>query len=253
MYPNEMWPRLTVAGDVEELARVGAALVRDEAWRAVETHGVFRVVLAGGETPRALYARLADPSFRDVPWDLTQVFWGDERHVGPSDTESNYRMAFDTLLSRVPVNPSSVFRIRGEKPDAEVAARDYDATIRHVCGLDAGQWPRFDLVLLGLGTDGHTASLFPGSPALQERSRLVVAPWVSDRRAFRITMTLPVFDHALHVVFLVSGAAKAAAVAAAIQPPKDADPPPAALVRPTSGRLSWLLDAPAAQFVQSVS
>ncbi|MCA1585157.1 MAG: 6-phosphogluconolactonase, partial [Acidobacteria bacterium] len=168
-----MWPRLTVAGDLDELARMGASLVREEAWRAVDVQGVFRVVLAGGETPRALYARLAEPPFRDVPWERTQVFWGDERHVGPSDTDSNYRMAVEALLSRVPVNPSNVFRIRGEKPDAELAAREYDATIRHVCALQAGEWPRFDLVLLGLGTDGHTASLFPGSPALQERSRLV--------------------------------------------------------------------------------
>lgn len=243
-----------VASDVDELARIGAALVRDEAQRSMEARGQFRLVLSGGETPRALYARLAeDEAYRDFPWPFTQVFWGDDRHVPPSHPDSNYRMAYETLLRHVPIDASNVFRIHTEWTDPAEAARDYEATIRDVCRLGPREWPRFDLVLLGIGADGHTASIFPGGPALQERTRIVVAPWVPIHRSFRITMTLPVFNHAARVVFLAAGQAKSAAVAAALRPPADEEPPPAALVQPVDGELTWLIDAAAAQLVQPTS
>ncbi len=245
--------RVVVAADAKEMTKAAADLVFERASRAVAAAGVFRIALSGGTTPGALYARLAeDARYRALPWDRTEVFWGDERHVGPDDPDSNYRLARDTLLSRVPVDPTRVHRVRAENPDARRAAADYESTLQLVFGFAPGEWPRFDLMLLGLGGDGHTASLFPGSAALDERKRLVVAPWVEKLRAYRITMTLPVFNHAAHVMFLAAGPGKAAAVAAALDPPRDATPPPAALVRPLEGELTWILDRDAARLLSSV-
>lgn len=244
--------RVIVSRDADEVARTGAALVVEAATRAAAEQGVCRLVLAGGATPRALYAILAhDPASRALPWGHTQVFWGDERHVGPEHADSNYRLAWETLLRHVPVRPEHVFRIRAELPDAEQAALDYETTIRRVCDLSPFEWPRFDLVLLGIGADGHTASLFPDSPLLRERERLVVAPYVERLHASRLTMTLPVFNHAAHVVFMAAGEAKAAVIAAALEPPANATPSPAALIRPMDGQVTWLLDHAAARFVSS--
>lgn len=249
-----MGPRLIIAIDIDELARTGAGIVHDAARSAVANRGVFRLVLAGGDTPRALYTQLAhDPAYRDLPWDRTQVFWGDERHVPPHHPDSNYRMAHETLLSHVSIPSTNVFRMYAEETDVEQVARHYEATIRRVCALGPGDWPRFDLVLLGIGTDGHTASLFPASPALLERSHLVVPVHVDARPPVRLTMTLPAFAHAAHVAFLAAGPTKAASVAAVIQPPAGAAAPPAALVRPADGELTWMLDRAAAKFVQSQS
>lgn len=246
--------RVTVVHDADELARVGARFVTQATGEAVALRGVCRLVLAGGETPRALYTTLArDSAYRTLPWDRTYVFWGDERHVAPEHPDSNYRMAWEALLRHVPIKPDQVFRIHAEHADAAEAASDYETTIRQACGLSPFEWPRFDLALLGVGADGHTASLFPGHPALRERERLVVAPHVDEMRAFRITMTLPVFNHAAHVVFLAAGAAKAAAIAAALQSPPDSIPPPAGLIRPMDGEVTWLLDHAAARLVQSAS
>jgi 6-phosphogluconolactonase len=238
--------------DASQLTSAAADLVLDRATRAVAATGVFRIALAGGGTPRALYATLAgERRYQPLPWNRTDVFWGDERHVGPEDPESNYRLAWQTLLNRVPVDPARLHRIRAEDPDATRAATQYERTLQLVFGLAPGSWPRFDLVLLGVGADGHTASLFPGSPALLERSRSVVAPWIDRLRAFRITMTLPVFNHAAHVMFLAAGADKGPAVAATVDPPPAAEPPPAALVKPTDGELTWMLDRQAARFLSS--
>jgi 6-phosphogluconolactonase len=160
-------------------------------------------------------------------------------------------MARETLLNSVPADPARVYRIRAEDADAARAATEYERTLQRVFGLSPGQWPMFDLVLLGVGADGHTASLFPGSTALLERERLAVASWIDKLGAFRITMTLPVFNHARHVLFLAAGPDKAAAVAASVDPPPAAEPPPAALVRPTNGQLTWMLDGQAARLLSS--
>ncbi|HYL79732.1 MAG TPA: 6-phosphogluconolactonase, partial [Candidatus Acidoferrum sp.] len=214
----------------------------------------FTVALSGGSTPKALFRLLAgegDGSFRGrVPWNRAQVFWGDERHVPPDHPDSNYRMTYDTLLSRVPVPPENIHRIRTEDPDADKVAESYERTLRSVFRLAEGQLPRFDLVLLGMGPDGHTASLFPGTPALHERKRLVVGQWVEKLQTHRITLTPPVLNNAALVVFLVSGAEKAETLRAVLLGEYQPERFPAQLVRPTGGRLLWLVDRAAARGLQ---
>jgi 6-phosphogluconolactonase len=240
--------KIGVALDASALMRAAAAEVARRAEEAVASRGRFLVALAGGATPRRLYALLADPREpwrARVDWSRTHVFFGDERHVHPDDPESNFGMARAALLGKVPVPPGQVHRVQAEDTDAEEAARAYEATLRDVFGLAPGERPRFDLILLGLGADGHTASLFPGNPALDEQERLVAAPWVDRLRTHRITLTLPVLDAARAVVFLVSGEEKATRVADVLEGPGAALP--AGRVRPAGGELVWLLDAPAAR------
>jgi 6-phosphogluconolactonase len=221
-----------------ELFQAAAAEFAALASAAVRNEGRFTVALSGGSTPRNLYSLLAtNPS---IPWDRILFFWGDERHVPPDHPDSNYRMAHETLLSKVSVRPENVFRIHAELKDAEAATEAYEQDIRTVFNLRPGEFPRFDLVLLGLGPDGHTASLFPGTRALEERKRLVVANWVDKFKAYRITLTLPVLNHSACVMFLVSGADKAQAVREVLK--SDGEGPPAKSVRPVAGRLLWLLD-----------
>jgi 6-phosphogluconolactonase len=208
------------------------------------------VALAGGSTPRDLYALLARRGALvppgPLPWPLVQVFWGDERHVPPDHPDSNYRGAHEALLAHVPVPPGNVHRVHGELASAESAAEAYEQELRFAFGLEPGELPRFDLVLLGLGADGHVASLFPGSPALGERRRLAVAPFVPALGAHRITLTLPVFNRAATVLFLVAGAEKAEAVRRALAPEGEVEETPARGVRPESGGVLWLVDAAAA-------
>jgi 6-phosphogluconolactonase len=250
-YSTDMRPRVLTSETPEELAGAAARFVKECAREAVDRRRVFRIALAGGRTPAALYARLADQADQAaLPWAATDVFWSDERHVPPDHPDSNYRMAFEVLLSRVSVDPARVHRVIAEDPDAERAAADYERTTRRVFGSTRADWPAFDLILLGLGADGHTASLFPGSTALDERERLVLAPFIPPLNVFRITMALPLINHAARVMFLVAGADKAAAVSAALDPPPDATPPPAARVRPLDGELTWMLDREAARFVR---
>ena len=157
----------------------------NQATGTVRANGRFTVALSGGSTPRSLFSLLAT-TFRDqLPWDKMFFFWGDERHVPPDHPESNYRMAYEALLSKVPVPAENVFRVPAEIPDANQAAADYEQTLRKFFQLSPGAFPRFDLILLGMGPDGHTASLFPGTSALQEKSRLVVANWVEKFKAYR--------------------------------------------------------------------
>lgn len=194
----------------------------------------FGVALSGGSTPKLLYQLLADQFQTQVPWSRTQFFWSDERHVPPDHPDSNYRMAYETLLSRVPVPESNVHRVFGENPSAQQAADEYEKVIV----------PRLDLILLGLGTDGHTASIFPGSEVLHETKRLVAAPWVEKLNTYRITMTLPLLNNGASIVFLVSGAEKAQIVKEVLEGPKKY---PAQFVNPTDGELIWMLDRDAAR------
>ena len=214
-----------------ELAR-GAA----EHFVAVAQKDFFTVALSGGSTPKILYQLLADPQepFRaQVPWSRTHFYWSDERHVPPDHPDSNYRMAHEAMLSRVPVPESNVHRVYGENPSAQEAADEYEQTVV----------PRLDLILLGLGTDGHTASIFPGSEVLQETKRLVAAPWVDKLNAYRITMTLPLMNNGASVLFLVSGKEKAEIVKEVLEGPIKY---PAQFVQPTNGELIWMLDQEAA-------
>ena len=194
----------------------------------------FGVALSGGSTPKLLYQLLADQFQTQVPWSRTQFFWSDERHVPPDHPDSNYRMAYEALLSRVPVPDSNVHRIHSENPSAQQAADEYEKVIV----------PRLDLILLGLGADGHTASIFPGSEVLHETKRLVAAPWVEKLNTYRITMTLPLLNNGASIVFLVSGAEKAQIVKEVLEGPKKY---PAQFVNPTDGELIWMLDRDAAR------
>jgi len=194
------------------------------------------VALSGGSTPKAMFRVLAD-EFRDrVSWSKIHFFWSDERHVSPDHPDSNYRMANETLLSHVPVPPENIHRIHGENPNAAEAASEYEQTLRDVTKQTL---PRLDLIFLGLGTDGHTASIFPGSEVLRERKRLVAAPWVEKLKTYRITMTLPLINNATSVVFLVSGAEKAEIVKEVLE---GGNKYPAQAVKPAQGDLVWMVN-----------
>src|SRR5438876_964524 len=238
-------PTVTIVPDPDALADAAARLTVDVAAHAIATRGRFMWALAGGETPRTTYERLALPPFRErVDWRHTWVFFGDERAVPPDDAGSNYRMAHEALLSRVPIPAAQVLRIRGEAEDLEVAAAEYARALGEAFGTRRGALPRFDLVLLGLGVDGHTASLFPDSPVVREVFRAVAAVHVSAASIpQRLTLTLPVFNAAARVLFLVTGAEKAKVVKAVLG---ERATLPAAMVRPADGELVWLLDRAAA-------
>jgi 6-phosphogluconolactonase len=198
----------------------------------------FMLVLAGGVTPKLFYSRLAqEPCRASIPWSRLWIFWGDERCVPKDHPESHFRMAHETLLQYVPVAPEHVFRIRGEDPPPS-AARDYEKGLRDI--FQGQKWPRFDLVLLGLGPDGHTASLMAGTPAMMHGDRWVVGNVVRARQTVRITMTVPVLNQAGHAWFLVTGAKKSAAFVQAQQEPDEGCP--ASLIRPNPGDLRWYVD-----------
>jgi 6-phosphogluconolactonase len=234
------------------LAETAAGAIVDAAVAAIAARGRFTLVLSGGATPRETYERLANPPFRDrIDWQRTLVFFGDERRVAPDHRDSNYQMAHAALLSKVPIPPESVFRIRGDAEDPEVAAAEYARAIAGALGLRRGELPRFDLVLLGLGVDGHAASLFPGSPVLKEVFRTVAAVHATAAAVpQRFTLTLPVLNAAAEVIFLVSGPEKAKVVKAAFT---DQSTLPAAMVRPANGRLCWLLDRDAAALLKTAA
>ena len=215
---------------------------------AIAKNGSFAVVLSGGSTPRGLYSLLAgEPRFRnEIPWQQAHFFWGDERHVPPGHPDGNFRMACETMLDIVPVPRAHIHRIPSELPDAEAAATDYERTLRAFFRLSEGEWPRFPLVLLGLGPDGHTASLFPNTKALSERERLVAGNWVEKFNTWRITMTAPLLNNAENVLFLVSGSEKASALKDVLKDDSDPRQYPARLIRPIHGRLLWLVDKSAA-------
>lgn len=237
-------------GDGDELARAAAEEFTRRAADAVHARSRFSVALSGGSTPRRLYRLLADPAqpFRDrIDWSAMHVFWGDERHVPPDHSDSNYRMARESLLDVVPVSAGNIHRMHGEEADAPRAASEYEAELRaFFSGVFSGNRAHFDLVLLGLGTDAHTASLFPGSEAVREREHWVVAPWVEKLASWRLTLTPAVFDRAAAVLFLVQGEEKSEALRAVLEGERDPDRYPAQAVRPESGDLLWLVDDAAA-------
>jgi 6-phosphogluconolactonase len=215
---------------------------------AVETRGVARVAISGGTTPKAMFALLADrsaPYFARVPWAKLHLFWVDERCVPPTDKDSNYRMTKEAMLENVPLPAAQIHRIEGELEPGEAATR-YEAAIRAEFGLDRSGNPVFDLMLLGMGEDGHTASLFPHTEALFELGRIAVANHVAQKVTWRITLTWPVINRAREVAFLVEGTAKAQVVRDVFLGVYDPEEKPAQLIRPTSGRLDLLLDAAAA-------
>jgi 6-phosphogluconolactonase len=232
--------RILEQDDAAAVARRAAEEVAARAAAAVAARGTFTLALAGGSTPRALYALLADvagPYRAAIPWERVEVWFGDERNVPPDHPDSNYGMAHEALLRHVA--PAAVHRMEGER-DAEDAATRYEAEL--VRRFGPGPPPRLDLVLLGLGPDGHTASLFPGTAELDERRRWVAAPWVRTLSARRITLTFPVLDAAAAVLFVVEGAGKRDALRRMLSPPPGKPLVPAARVRPVSGELLVVAD-----------
>lgn len=234
-------PAVRVLADAEALARAACDEIAHAILAAVGERGRCDLVLSGGSTPRRTHELLAAV---ELPWDKVHVFFGDERCVPPEHEDSNWRMAQETLIQRARIPDANVHRIAGER-DPEDAASDAEDVIEVHFGLRPGEMPRFDVMLLGMGADGHTASLFPGSHALEESTRLVVANHVEKLAAWRVTMTFPVFDAAQHVIFLVGGADKAAMVRSATVLRPSAATPIAGRVRPRGGSLLWLVDAAA--------
>src|SRR6266849_997305 len=225
----------------QELFQAAAAEFIALASAAIRDHGKFTVALSGGSTPKSLYSLLAKAT---LSWEKIFFFWSDERHVPPDHPDSNYRMAKEALLSKGPVPPENIFRVRAEEKDANVAAKDYEEAIKSFFHLRPGEFPRFDLILLGFGPDGHTASLFPNTVALNETKRLVVANWVEKFKTNRITFTYPVLNNAACVMFLVSGADKSDMVRTVLEDERAGLPSQG--VHPANGRLLWLLDKDAA-------
>lgn len=229
-----MTPEIVVLPDPAALAREAADRFVALARSAIAAHGRFTVALSGGSTPQLLYEQLIT---RSIAWASVHVFWGDERCVPPEHPDSNYGLAQRALLSHVDIPTQNVHRLHGEL-DPVQAAQHYTAELRAVFGTQ----PRFDLILLGLGTDAHTASLFPGTAAVHEQQRWVVANDVDKLQTKRLTLTPPIINDAANVIFLIAGSDKAAALQSVWHGPRDPDRFPAQSVMPTSGRLIWLVD-----------
>jgi 6-phosphogluconolactonase len=233
----------------EGVALSAASEFLQQVRESVTAKGRFTIALSGGSTPRALYALLASDKYRDqAPWDKIRFFWGDERDVPPDHPDSNYRMALEAMLSKVPAPSSNVHRVKTELADAAEAAAQYEEELRKVFQIPEGELPRFDLVLLGMGPDGHTASLFPGTEALGERHRLVVANRVEKFGAYRITMTLPVLNNAACVMFLVTGEDKAQILKEVLE--GEPGRYPSQLIQPVDGRLLWVVEQSAASLLE---
>ena len=238
-----------VVADAAALAAEAAERFTSAAETAVAQRGRARIAISGGSTPKAAFALLADPShpwLKRVPWDKLDLFWVDERCVPPDHADSNYRMTREAMLDKVPLKPEQVHRMEGELEPVVAAAR-YESLLRNVFRLEGAESPRFDLVALGMGPDGHTASLFPGTEAIHEMGRLVTANHVPQQKdSWRITLTWPVINHASLVYFEIGGADKAKILNEVLTGPRDPERLPSQLIWPSSGILPMVLDQAAA-------
>ncbi len=243
-----MSPTIRTFPDAEAVSRGAAEEFVRCARDAVAARGRFTVTLSGGSTPKRMFEMLADPPHRDqVDWSKTHIFWGDERSVPPDHRDSNYRMANEAMLSRLPIPVAQIHRIEAERKDRDAAARDYQAVIAKTFGVDPnGEPPAFDLVLLGMGPDGHTASLFPHTTALTEAKRWVVVNFVPKFNTDRVTLTAPILNKARAVLFLVAGADKVQPLVEVLEGPPDPSRLPSQLIAPTGGALLWFVDRLAA-------
>jgi 6-phosphogluconolactonase len=232
----------------EQLARGMAEHLLDVAQEAVAARGVVRVAVSGGSTPKRTFELLADPAERWsalFPWDKTELFWVDERCVPPDDKESNYRMTREALLDKVPLAKDRIFRIEGELDPEEAAAR-YESAIRNYFRLEGAELPTFDLIALGMGPDGHTASLFPHTEGLHELARVAIANHVLQKETWRVTLTSPVINQGRKVIFLIGGTDKAEVLSDVLSSKYDPETWPSQLIQPRSGKLLMLLDKAAA-------
>ncbi len=234
---------IRVLPDPAALAHAAARHVVETGQAAIDARGAFSIALSGGSTPRELHRLVASPPLRDqLDWRRVHVFFGDERCVPPDHPDSNYRMAYETLLSHVPVPSEQIHRMKGELPPYE-AALDYEQQLRDYFRDDP---PRLDLILLGMGDNGHTASLFPGLKAVHEQERWVVAEYVAEVGMWRLTLTPLVLNLGRDVLFLVAGAGKASMLKQVLEGPFEPERRPAQIVRPSPGKVAWMIDAAAA-------
>ena len=232
-----------VSGSADFIAAVAAS--------AIAERGRFAIALSGGGTPKPIYARLATADYRDrIAWEKVHIFFGDERCVPPDDARSNYRMTREAWFGHSPIPAENIHRIRGEDDPALEALR-YEEEIARLYRTAA--FPAFDLILLGMGDNGHTASLFPGTAALREKERLVVAQYVEVMATWRVTFTAPLINAARHVAFLAEGVGKAQMLWNVLEGPYQPDVWPSQLIQPVSGELHWLVDAAAAAKVKAAS
>jgi len=236
---------LLICADAAELAREAARRFAELAEAFTNDAGRFTVALSGGSTPKAMFQILADKAFADaLPWRSIYFFWGDERCVPPDHADSNYRMAYEALLSRVPIPRENIFRIPAEDEDHKRAAANYSENLRTFFDTER---PSLDLVFLGMGADGHTASLFPGTTALCPSDRIAVANYVDKFQSWRITLTADTINRARNIIFLVAGADKAPALKEVIEGPRNPEQYPSQLIKPSHGALLWMVDEAAAK------
>lgn len=247
-YPGE----LRAYSDSGEVANSAAELFVNVAAQSIKARGRFRAALSGGSTPREVYELLATAPFSSrIDWEHVHIFWGDERYVPADDRESNYRMTTEALLRHIPIPPGNLHRVPTEISPVQECAKEYEKDIRQFFG-DSVTIPEFDLVYLGLGTNGHTASLFPHSTTLKEKSRLVVADFVSEVNTWRITMTAPLLNRGRIVAFVITGEQKAQVLREVLLGPRDPERLPAQLINP-EGKLLWLVDEPAAALISDTT
>ena len=239
--------------NIEKLNIFAAEKFVEIAKNSIAERGCFTVALSGGSTPKKLFSLLTQEPFRSqIEWKKVYFFFGDERHVPPDDPQSNFRLAREALLDHVPIPAKQIYPMPTNAADPAVAAAEYEKTLRQAfptplpSNENQPPIPRFDLILLGMGPDGHTASLFPGTKAVHEQHRLVVAPWVEKFQTYRLTLTPPVLCHGRQLLFLLSGAAKADTLRDVLEGPFDPSRLPSQIVRPVDGRLTWLIDREAA-------
>jgi len=238
----KLW--VQVLSDLEAISHRAASIFVKTGRDAIDGNRRFFVAISGGSTPRRLYVLLASEEYsHQIDWERVHFFWVDERCVPKDHEESNFKVSFDSVLSKVSMPVENIHRIMGEE-DPEKAARDYENEIRESFGT--GDWPVFDLIILGMGSDGHTASLFPGSKSLEERERLTVPVYLEKPKINRITLTLPVLNHASQILFLVSGRSKATVLSQVLGDGHERDRYPAGLINPIHGDIIWLIDQEAA-------
>jgi 6-phosphogluconolactonase len=238
----------------DALSRAAAEHFLEKAQAAVAARGVARIAISGGSTPKRTFELLANPAEKfatAMPWQQIELYWVDERTVPPDDKDSNYRMTREVLLDKVPIKPENIFRIEGELDPEEAAAR-YESAIRNHLRLEGAEGPRFDVLALGMGDDGHTASLFPHTAAIHEMIRIAVANQVPQKDTWRVTLTWPVINQAHDVFFLIAGKDKAQPVHDVLMGKYDPEVLPSQLIRPSNGRLLMLLDTDAAALLPPV-
>lgn len=240
-------PTLQTFADPDSLAQAAALRFVQLSAAAISAQGRFTVALSGGSTPKRLYQLLATSEWRDqVSWGKVLLFWGDERHVPPDHPDSNYRMVQESLIDRVPIPATNVHRIKTENPDPAQAASKYEQKLRLFFELSNNELPRFDVVFLGMGANGHTASIFPGTNVIFEQTHLVVSSWIEELKSDRITLTPPAINNAAEIVFFVTGAEKAATLNAVLEGQYQPDRLPVQIIRPTQGNVVWMIDQAAA-------